>query len=101
MSFSCSTGKSTLTPGRFMFLRSPMDWSFSILCVGGGAGRGADMGACVDACVDACVRACVLVGARAYAYARACEPHLHMTEGMRVHMTEGMRVNMTEGMRVL
>ena len=31
MSFSCSTGRSTFTFGRFMFFRSPIDWSFSTL----------------------------------------------------------------------
>ena len=29
MSLGWSTGRSTLTLGRFMFLRSPMDWLFS------------------------------------------------------------------------
>mmetsp|Transcript_27326 Transcript_27326/g.81559 ORF Transcript_27326/g.81559 Transcript_27326/m.81559 type:complete len:236 (-) Transcript_27326:336-1043(-) len=29
MSLGCSTGRSTLTLGRFMFLRSPIDWLFS------------------------------------------------------------------------
>mmetsp|Transcript_22756 Transcript_22756/g.54077 ORF Transcript_22756/g.54077 Transcript_22756/m.54077 type:complete len:219 (-) Transcript_22756:398-1054(-) len=31
MSLGWSTGRSTLTLGRFMFLRSPIDWSFSML----------------------------------------------------------------------
>mmetsp|Transcript_3863 Transcript_3863/g.10083 ORF Transcript_3863/g.10083 Transcript_3863/m.10083 type:complete len:232 (-) Transcript_3863:267-962(-) len=31
MSFACSTGRSTLTFGRFMFLRSPIDWLFSTM----------------------------------------------------------------------
>merc|ERR1719440_108790 len=31
MSFGCRTGRSTLTFGRLQFLRSPIDWSFSML----------------------------------------------------------------------